>query len=89
MSPRSNFVCGSMRSRGLLDFLRIDVRVHKVLGSPRPSFKVMYGSMGFWGFRDPQSNLFISPAVSGSPGTSLKFMYTSMRFQGLLGPSSN
>ena len=39
----------------------IDVRVHEVSGSPRPSFKVMYGSMGFRGLRDPQSNLFTSP----------------------------
>ena len=37
------------------------MRVHEVSGSPRPSFEVMCGSMGFRGFRDPQSNLFIGP----------------------------
>ena len=81
---RTEFMCVSMRCRGLRD----------------PPFKVMYGSMGFRGFRDPQSNLWIGPngfrvpwdlvqiyvqvhEISGSPGTSFKLICGPMRFQDL------
>ena len=72
-----------------LTLLQIDARVHEVSWSPRPSVKVMYGSMGLAVSATLNQVYLQAHSDSGSPGTSIKFIYRSMTFQGPLGPPSN
>ena len=83
------FICSPFSFRGLLDPPSNWCGVHEVSLSPRPSVKVMYGSMGLAVSATLNQIYLQAHSDSGSPGTSIKFIYRSMTFQGPLGPPSN